>query len=334
MYKPNPSFIVKDMEYEGVVHVARRGQQDGSAQHRLFLLAGTHGNEIAGPMALATLLEREWEWPNVQMLAVLQDEEGYLDEGYGFVSSTEEDDEACWPPLWHHYRDNQRYWFYVDENSAWGNNAVVPKRHRKMRELMHDLEPTFMLTLHETVQEETTRNEFWAGAGNLLIEVWPISSAELSSVIRYEGNPLSDPIGWMIKTSFEFIRGMFGIPRWKLSTRALQSNPHYQLTTKIVERYIELGGEIAGGKWTEYLEYFQDLVIGAGRLVHSPEYHLSEWRTATDYACGHFGCPGVTTETFQPAEMGLRGVDDRVANQCRYIQAVLDTLEGIDNEQE
>jgi hypothetical protein len=325
MLKPHLSEITKNMTlHESGIFYTYRGSVH--APQRLYLLAMTHGNEIAGPIAVSKLIEAEWRWPNVQMVTVFQDPDTYIDEGYGFVSSTEKEDEAAWPPLWGYRQDDERFWFYVDENSAWGNNAIVPDRHQKMREIMHELEPTFTLSLHETVQKETKRNEFWAGAGNLLIEIWPMNSAEISSIIQYEGNPLSNPLGWAAKTAFEFIRGILRIPRWKVAVKALKNNPHYQLTTKIAEKYVGSGGQIAGKKWTEYLEYLRDMVVGPGRLVHGPEWALSEWKTATDYAATTFGCPGVTTETFQSAEIGLRGLDDRVQNQLLYITAVLDVL--------
>lgn len=76
----------------------------------------------------------------------------------------------------------------------------------------------------------------------------------------------------------------------------------------------------------DYQEYFGAPVVGEGRMVHGPEMILSEWYTCTDYALAHYGCPGVTTETFPVAEMGLRGVEDRVFYQLAYTGAVLDVL--------
>jgi len=55
----------------------------------------------------------------------------------------------------------------------------------------------------------------------------------------------------------------------------------------------------------------------------------SEWKTITDYALGLYGCPGITTETFPVGEVGLRGIEQRVAQQLAFTEATLDILETL-----
>jgi len=304
------------------IFVTVRG--DPGAEQRLYLLVGTHGQEIAGPIALKQLLEGEWRWPNVSMIAVWQDPRGYEEEGYGFLSA--EGDESCWPPLWGYRMNQERFWVYIDENSAWGNTAVIPPRHQAMRDLMHQLQPTFCLTLHETVRSEVKQDLFWAGAGILLIEALPMSTAEHVAALDPVGDPFTNPIAWAGRLLFEWIRPMLGISRWRHTAKVLQSNPYYCLTTRIAQRFAETGRVLAGKRWMQYMEYLGDLVLGLGRVGHALDWTISDWKTATDYAIVHYGCPGVTTETFQVAAEGLRGIDFRVAQQLKYVEAVLSVL--------
>ena len=143
MLKPSiQPLLARALKSDGIYHF-RRGPLVG--QQRLFLIAGCHGNEIAGPLALQKLMQDEWRWPNVEMRAVFQDPEGFKEEGYGFVGV--DGNESMWPPLWDFRMNKELYWFYVDENSAWGNNVVQTPRHLKMKELMAELKPTFCLSL-------------------------------------------------------------------------------------------------------------------------------------------------------------------------------------------
>ena len=229
-----------------------------------------------------------------------------------------------WPPLFGSYKNEEMFWLYTDENSAWGLNAVQTPRHKLMKRLMAKFEPTFMLSLHETVRTEVNTDIFWPGAGILLIETWPISSSELAAANNFAG--------WIVRVLVEWLRDMVGVRRYRLATRGLKKNPHYQLTTKIAERYVELGGELTSKRWMRYMEAVQQVVIGPGRILHGIVSMLSEWRTATDYAVSNYGCPGITTETFPCGEVGMRGIDQRVEQQLTYCHAVLDTLEGIENE--
>jgi hypothetical protein len=94
-----------------------------------------------------------------------------------------------------------------------------------------------------------------------------------------------------------------------------------------MKRYYEDGGSICGDAWMRYLEDIVGYItVGPGRILHGPASIQSEWRTVTDYALGRYGCPGMTTESFQSAELGLRGLDDRVEMQHKYVTAVLDVL--------
>lgn len=318
MLKPELSTITKYYEPVDGIYIVQRGSP--TAEHRLWVHAGTHGNEIAGPLGLTKLLKEEWRWENVQLFGVIQDPAGYEDEGYGFTDAR--GDGASWPPLWGYRQNDEMFWFHVDENSTWGNTAIIPERHKAMRKLMEEYDPTFVLSLHETIRSETRRDLFWVGAGILTIETWPIDGREFVTAIDPLGSPSSNLLEWLVYLLYDWLRPLFGIPRWKLAIRNLKENPHYQLTTKIAERFEEIGGELASRKWTKYLEHFKQPLIGKGRLLHGPEFALSDWLTLTDYAVAHFGCPGVTTETFPVGDRGLRGIEDRTNQQYLYTVAV------------
>lgn len=323
MLKPElKAFANLAMRDPSGIYVTVRGNPD--APQKLFLLVGTHGQEIAGPLAMKKLLEADWRWLNVAMIVVWQDPRGYEEEGYGFLSA--EGDASCWPPLWHNYVNRERYWVYLDENSAWGNMVIVPPRHQAMRQLMHELKPTFCLALHETVRSEVQRDLFWAGAGILLIESWPISITEQDAIVNPAGDPFDNLAGWALRFLWEWLRPSFGIPRWRRAAKVLASNEYYHLLTTIATRYEELGGVVLGKKWMRYLEAQGDLAVGLGRLMDRREHTASDWTTVTDYALKHYGCPGVSTETFQGPTLGLRGIDRRVGQQLTYVHSVLDVL--------
>jgi len=327
MLKPKITHMDQDLAGP---YFAYRTQPGKACPQRLFLLGGTHGQEIAGPLAVMELLKQEWRWPNVEMVAIIQDPEGYKEEGYGFVGVDKHS--SMWPPLWAYRMNEEVYWLYVDENSAWGNTVAVPERHQFMRDEMDALQPTFVLSLHETVRSEVRRDVFWAGSGILFIECYPIDFLELNKAVDIIGAPLHDPMGWAFRTLKDWLRPMWKGLRWQDAAKALTSNPYYQLVTRTTERYMQDGGKVCGVAWMRYMETMGVPTIGPGRMLHHPIQTQAEWKTATDYAVGKYGCPAVTTETFQSAELGLRGVDDRVDQQLRYITAVLDTLEEIANE--
>jgi len=326
MLKPDLRDLPFTWNMDGVYWAERNCRK---TPQRLYLNVGTHGCEIAGPLALKRLLEDDYRWPNVRLTAVWQDSIGYDEEGYGFISS--EGKASCWPPMFRYYMDDELFWFYQDENSAWGMTVNVPVRHQVIRDLMDRCNPTFCLALHETIRSEVKRDPFWVGAGLLTVETWPISSEELSAVIQPEGDPMVDPLRWLERILWNWIAphsiGKYYIqPKWKMAAKALKDNPHYALTTQISQIYRAVGGEVTGPRWMRYMEYLDNAVVGPGRLIHKPEFMVSDWRTCTDYAVGKFGCPGVTTETFPCGDIGLRGVDDRVDQQYKFIVAVLDTL--------
>ena len=326
MLKPSIKELTRNMlSHESGIYYACRGEV--LSPQRLFLLSATHGQEIACPIALAKLLEEEWRWSEVELVAVMQDPEGYKEEGYGFLDV--DGNASCWPPLRGFHKNEEMYWFSVDENSAWGNTAIIPPRHKAMRKLMDELQPTFCLSLHETVRSEIWRDPFWVGAGLLSIETWPISSEEWGRAMNFVGSPLITPINWLLNTTWDWIRPIFGVKRRYHAGKALRGNPYYQLVTKITDHFGELGGRMTESKWLDYLEMTEQLVIGNGRLLHEPTHMMSDWLTVTDYCLGHYGAPGVTTETFQCPEIGLRGINQRAELQYKYMVATLDILNEI-----
>jgi hypothetical protein len=333
MYKPEISELIKGTpkgDYRNGVYYWWMNVDTPVSQH-LFLLAGTHGQEFACPLALVELLKKPWRWPNVSACCVIQDPKGYADEGYGFISPNGEG--SCWPPLWRYPMNDELYWFYMDENSAWGNNVNVPPRHQQMRGLMNDLPPTFVLSLHETIRSEVKRDLFWAGAGLLLIEVYPMSLTEYGGVLDTIGSPGANTFTWAVNTLREWLSPLWKERRWRRSRKALQNNDGFNLVSKIVEQYErEYGMRLTGDAWTRYQEAMDEPTVGSGRIIHGPSMLQSEWRTATDYAVGKYGCPAITTESFPCAEVGLRGLDQRVEQQLAFIEATLDILNDKDRQ--
>lgn len=326
MLKPEISELIKDVpkgNYRNGVWYWWVGDTP-SSQH-LFLIGGTHGQEPAGTLAIIELLKKPWRWENVSACIVIQDPVGYEEEGYGFVGPDGQG--TMWPPLWRYHQNDEMFWFYMDENSAWGNNVNVPSRHQWMRGLLDELPPTFVLSLHETVRSEIRRDLFWCGAGLLLIEVYPMSLSEFEGVIDTIGSPYADPVTWAINTLREWLSPLWKERRWRRSQKALQNNTGYQLVSRIAERYEQYYGfQLTGDAWMRYQEAMDQPTVGPGRIIHSPAMMQSEWRTATDYAVSKYGCPAITTESFQPAEMGIRGLDSRVAQQVAFVEATLDIL--------
>lgn len=325
MYKPALQELLKEKmarsKKYGIYYATYRGDEP---IHRLVVNGGTHGNELAGPLAIAKLLSEGWQYDKLEVLFIIQDPIGYKEEGYGFVGV--DGNESMWPPLWSYHMNRERYWAFYDENSTWGNMHEYPERHRFMRHLIGSHQPTFAVGLHETIRSENIRDEFWSGAGNLLIETWPITPSEMAYAADWVGSPSGSLVDWIWKVLFEWLRDMFGIRRWRMLRRGLMKNPHYQLTTEIADRYTDMGGHLTHNKWIRYLEAQQDIVIGVGRILHNPVSMMSEWKTFTDYCATNFGCPGVTTETFPCGEVGMRGLDDRVQEQYLYLKAALEVL--------
>jgi hypothetical protein len=261
------------------------------------------------------------------MVATFSDPEGYDREGYGAVDL--EGHESCWPPLWGYRQDGKGYWNYYDRNSLWGNTDLesLPPSHRAERHAMDVLQPTFVLSLHETVPSEIDRDVFWAGAGLLALEAWSASAAEMSAALDIDHGLL--PTAFNILCAW--IKSALGIPRWHVAARALSDNPHYRLVSEIVSQYEKNGGKMTGERWMRYLALYMrgDIIIGTGRILHGAKVAQAEWKTITDYALGCFGCPSVTTETFPVGEVGLRGIEQRVAQQLAFAKATLDILERL-----
>jgi hypothetical protein len=323
MLKPSLYELTKTCGFKDGVYFATQGPLD--APQRLWLSTATHGQEIAGPIALAELMRQDWIWPNVQMVATLSDPYGYKEEGYGFSSI--EGDESCWPPLWAYRMDGKGYWNHYDRNSLWGNTDLdtVPLSHHAERTAMAALRPTFVLSLHETVRSEVERDLFWAGAGILVLETWPISAAEVSAARSGTKSPVAAAYGLLRG----WIESALGRPQYIRAARALRGNPYYQTVSEIVSRYEQSGQEVTGDEWMKYLamSMSDDIFVGPGRILHGPAMAEAEWYTIMDYALAHFGCPGITTETFPTGTMGLRGIEERVAQQLAFVESTLDVLD-------
>jgi len=323
MLKPSVHDLTKRCELRDGVYFARRGE--ATAPQRLFLHTGCHGQEIAGPIALAELMERDWKWPNVQMVATFSDPRGYKEEGYGFASI--DGKESCWPPLWGYRMDGRGYWSFYDRNSLWGNTDLetVPLSHLAERVEMGAFEPTFVLSLHETVRSEVERDLFWAGAGILVLETWPVSAAE---ILAARGG-VSSLTAVALNLIWRWIESALGRPGYIQAASALKDNPFYQTVSDIVSQYERSGWSLTGNKWMKYLEMSMrtDIFVGPGRILHGPSMAQAEWYTIMDYALSRFGCPGITTESFPTGAVGLRGIEERVARQLAFVEATLDILD-------
>lgn len=293
-----------------------------SAAERVFWNTGTHGQECAPPLALlrfARLYANDWPWPNVGIKAIVADAEAFDEVGYGFVGA--DGSRSSWPPMWGYRRDDKRYWSFVDNNSAWGNMAVVPTAHKILRREMDAYRPTFVLASHETVTNEPDRQPYWAGCGLMTIEAYPISMDEIQALIGIP-NPAGDPIGFIDYLGRRWL-WLLGLPRWKRNARILKDNEDYQLLTKVMERFRELGGRVMGHKWMRYQEAMGALAIGPGRVVVSPK---ADWMTVASYAARHYGCPAITTETFDPGEIGVFGLDQRIIQNTQFVTTVAEVL--------
>lgn len=306
----------------GQLFVASLGPQD--APHRVWWDSGTHGQESSTPLGLLRFCRRhgtEWPWEGVGLRAVVADAQGLDELGYGFVGVDKS--RSCWPPMWGYRLDDDRYWTYVDNNSAWGNVAQshLPEVHSKLRQAMHDWEPTLVYASHETDNHERRRHPFWVGAGLMIIETYPIKPGTL---LQLEGipNPAASPVGFIAYLARRW-GWLFGLPRWKRNARILQDNPHWQLVGRVADHY---DGRMLGEPWMKYMEMIGYLTVGPGRMLHSRSLAASEWLTVTDYATTHFGCPGITTEAFPPGEIGMLGLDCRASETELFATAIVEAL--------
>lgn len=297
------------------------------AEQKLYLDVACHGQEFAGPLALRDFVKKhgkDWKWPNVQMLAVLVDMLGTEEVGYGFWGV--DGNASCWPPLWGYRQDNNRYWTHVDYNSAWGNMALghLSPLHKTMRGVLEGYEPTFLLSLHETVENETDRGFFWPGCGIMIVERYPLAPDAYRKLLGVP-DPASNLLGfceYLFRRWFTFVTGR---PRWKRNARILSKQKDCKLIADIVEKYVDGGNPLLGKKWQRVMELQGIITTGPGRLFFGGDKN-SDWMTVMDYGVRRFGVPAITTETFPAGEVGLVGIDWRKNQQLAFVEAVLDAL--------
>lgn len=318
--------MIVPVMWSGPVPLISLGSID--APQKLYLDIGCHGQELAAPLALRDFVRKhgmDWKWPNVQVLATIVDAPGMEEVGYGFLGV--DGNMSCWPPLWGYRQDNNRYYTYVDFNSAWGNMALghLSELHKTMRDVLEEYGPTFLLSLHETVENETDRPPFWTGCGVMVIERYPLSS-EMHRRLLGIPNPASNLLGfceYLFRRWFAFITGK---PRWKRNAKILSGQKEYELITDIMRRYIAGGNPLLGKKWQRVVELQGIITTGPGRLFFG-DREASDWMTVMDYGVRRFGIPAITTETFPVGEIGLVGIDWRKKQQLAFVEAVLDALE-------
>lgn len=328
-------------EIEKVVPVIRTGSMPviflgpEAAPQRLYLDVGCHGQELAPPLALLDFVKkhgRNWKWPNVQVLATIVDMPGIEEVGYGFWGV--DGAASCWPPLWGYRQDNNRYYTYTDFNSTWGNMALghLSPLHKTMRDVLTEYEPTFILSLHEGVENETDRGFFWPGCGLMVIERYPLAPETHKKLLGIP-NPIEGLTGfceYLFRRWFTFLTGR---PRWKRNAKILAENKDYKLITDIVGRYVDSGNALLGKKWLRIMELQGIITTGPGRLFFGRDRN-SDWMTVMDYAVRLRGIPGVTTETFPVGEIGLVGIDQRKSQQLAFVESVLCTLEERGNDKD
>jgi hypothetical protein len=316
---------VVPLAWEDDVPLIYLGPKD--AKQKLYYDVGAHGQEMAGPLALRDFVQKygkDWKWPNVQMLAVIVDAPGTEESGYGFWGV--DGNASCWPPLWGYRQDKSRYWTYVDYNSTWGNMALghLSPLHKAMRDVLTEYEPTFLLSAHETVENETDRGLFWPGCGIMVLEKYPISAKMYKKLIGIP-NPAQDLLGFCGYLFRRWLTFITGRSRWHRNAKILAKNDDYALITEIVKKYTDGGNLLFGKKWQRIMELQGYVTTGLGRAFFGRE--KSDWMTVMDYAMRKFGIPTITTETFPVGEIGLVGVDWRKKQQLAFAEAVLDTLE-------
>lgn len=307
---------------EGVLAV-KFGCPEASA--RLFWDTGCHGQENAPPLALLRFARThavEWPWPDLQVLAIVADGRGLDELGYGFIGS--DGSESCWPPLWNWQFDRRGFWHYTDRNSAWGlAGRHLPESHLVLRQALHDFNPTFVYSSHETVGMHE-REPFWVGSGPLLIESYPMTTEEVGNVrgIPDPGQDLLGFIGYLGRRWFTFITGQ---PRWKRNAKIMRDNPGWQLLSRIVARYENYGQALMDEAWMRYLELLGELSIGRGRILHDDILN-SDWLILPEYAVRHFGIPAMTSETFTPGGIGMIGLDTRIKQTYHLALSICDVL--------
>lgn len=305
--------------------VIRLGPEN--AEKRLYWDNCTHGQEFAAPLALLEFVEKyakDWRWPSVNVMAVFVDSEGYSEVGYGFWGV--DGNASCWPPLWGYRQDKARYYTYTDFNSTWGNMALghLSPLHKAMRDVLTEYSPTFLLSAHETVENETDRGLFWPGCGIMILEKYPLSKKMYEELIGIP-DPAEDLLGFCGYLFRRWLTFITGRARWHRNAKILAKNDDFGLITKIVKRYTDGGNPLFGKKWQRIMELQGYITTGPGRAFFGRE--KSDWMTVMDYATRRFGIPTITTETFPVGEIGLVGMDWRKKQQLAFAEAVLDTLE-------
>lgn len=291
-------------------------------------MALTHGREFAPKLALEWAAE-EFKPKNVYVALVIQDPQSLIEEGYPFVD-LDGNEMVDFP--W--YRGDPWGESYLrtafDLNSEFGMTKPLSKRAADIRRLLHEFKPTFTLSLHETWNPM-----FFGGSGILLIETYPTAPTDWNlfpgAVTGREAllSVICNPVKYLAEMLADWGRGVFRVPSHRRLARGLSKNPHYQLISRIVNRYEELGGSLCGQPWEEYLgAIYKTTMVGKGRLNHSLEVGMHDWLTLTDYCVNHFGCPAVTTETFSPIRAGTWGISERAEQSFLMIRAVTEELDA------
>lgn len=298
-----------------------------NAPERLWVMALTHGREFAPKLALEWATE-ELNPKNVRVALVAADPQGMTEEGYGFVDL---DGDECVDFPWH--RGDPWGESYLrtafDLNSEFGMSSPLSKRSAEIRRLLDEFSPTFVLSLHETWSKF-----FWGGSGLLLIETYPTSPTDWNlfpgAITGVEGllSVLFNPAKYLSEMLADWARGLLRRPTYRRLQKGLSKNPHYQLISRIADRYKESGGPICSKWWTDYLgAIYKMSMVGEGRLNMSLETSFTDWLTLSSYAVNKFGCPSITTESFDPIRAGTWGIEERGEQQFLFLKAVVEELD-------
>jgi len=298
------------------------------AEHRLYVQDITHGIEMACALACTWAIE-ELKPKNVRVCLVSADPQGLREEGYGFVDL--EGDESVDFPWYGNDMFGKSYLRRAfDLNSEFGMTSPLSERSKKIRELLHDFQPTFVLSLHETWSKF-----FWGGSGILLLETYPTSPTDWDllpgAVTGTEGiQAILNPLAYLTEMLVDWGKGVLGRPIYKRLEKSMSDNPHHQLITRIVDRYKELGGSLCGKPWMNFLDgWYKNSMVGEGRINRSLWTGITDWLTLSSYCTNQFGCPSVTTETFDPIRAGTWGISERAEQSFLFIKAVAEELDGI-----
>jgi len=315
--KPDIPFVIKYIGPE-------------SASNRVWVMAVTHGIEQAPVLSLqwaADTLKPQ----NTRLALVMGDPTGQAEETYGFLTLDGQemgDDPWSGRDPW----GNPYLRRSFDENSAWGQAVPLNERHRWLRQALDDFSPTFVYSMHETVS--TFSDYFWGGAGILLIETYATSASDWNlfpgAITGLEAlkTILKNPLQYLSEMTGDWLDGVFRIPRYRRLQRSLSKNPHYQLISRIVERYKKFGLKTVRFPWQCYLSaWHKTTMVGRGRFNTGLEIGMHDWLTLTDYCVNKFGATAVTTETFKPIRVGTWGIDERAEQNFLMLQAITETLD-------